>query len=649
MCDHHNHNHNHEHGHKHWQGKPSDWKAYIAPTISLVMLVAGILMSHTDVALFSGSYVELAWYIIAFLPVGVPVMKEAWEGLMDKDIFNEFTLMVIACIGAFCIGEYPEAVGVMLFYSIGEALQDKAVARATGNISRLLDVRGEHAEAVRDGKVVVVKPQEVKVGETIEVKPGERVPLDGELLSDCGVFDTSALTGESVPRTINKGKEVLAGMISSATTVRLKVTKEYGSSALARILDLVNNASSRKAPTELFIRKFARVYTPIVIAMAVLLVVIPWIVSLCSCGFTYDFSSWLYRALVFLVISCPCALVISVPLGYFAGIGAASRAGILFKGGNYLEAIREVNEVAFDKTGTLTTGIFTVEEVVSETADTESLLAHMACAEINSTHPLAKALVAYAKGLSIDIPKPDSMQEIAGFGTKVTTDGTAIIVGNVAFLQREGISYPKEIDSADGTIIACAIDGRYSGYVLMADTIKTQSATAIEDLHRLGIEKIVMLSGDKKGIVEKYAKRLGITEAYGELLPQDKAEYVEKASTTPGRSIAFVGDGMNDAPVLAMSNVGIAMGGLGSDAAIESADVVIQTDAPDKVATAIYIGRTTHAIVMENVIGAIAIKLIILTLGALGYASLWAAVFADVGVALLAVLNSMRIMRKRYL
>lgn len=640
------HHTSHDHAHS---GSHGHTLTFLRPAISFIMLIAGVLMSHFDFAPFVvNRWVEFTWYLIAFLPVGLPVIKEAVEGIEAHDYFNEFTLMVIACIGAFCIWELPEAVGVMLFYSIGETLQDMAVDRATRNISRLLDVRGEKATVIRDGQPVNVDPKTISVGEIIEVHPGERVPLDGKLITDDGSFDTSALTGESVPRELTEGEEVLAGMISSQKTVRIQVTREYSQSALARILELVNNASSRKAPAELFIRKFARVYTPIVIILAVLLVIIPAMVSLLHPAFDYVFSQWLYRALVFLVISCPCALVISVPLGYFAGIGAASRLGILFKGGNYLEAITRVNTVAFDKTGTLTTGKFSVTAVESPIIDRQVMLALMGAAEYDSSHPLAKALVDYVSSIGISIPKATSMKERAGYGTIAVVEGKTVMAGNLKLLKSESLTYPAALDSLPGTIIACAIDGKYVGYVILADTIKPDAADTVHELNAMGIKDVVMLSGDKKEIVAEYATSLGINEAHGELLPQDKAEYVERVAATPGKKIAFVGDGMNDAPVLALSDVGVAMGGLGSDAAIESADVVIQTDQPSRIATAIKIGRTTHTIITENIVGAIGIKVLILTLGAFGYASLWAAVFADVGVALLAVMNSMRIMWKKY-
>lgn len=641
----HHHSHNHTHTHNH----PNGIKTFWAPAFSFLMLIAGMLMNHFGFLLFADNrWAQLVWYVIAFLPVGLPVIKEAIEGIAAHDYFNEFTLMVIACIGAFCIWELPEAVGVMLFYSIGETLQDRAVDKATRNISKLLDVRGEHATILKDGKEETADPRKIRIGEVIVVKPGERVPLDGIVLNGNGLFDTSALTGESMPRNIGEGEEALAGMISTQRKIRIKVTRVYEDSALSRILDMVRNASARKAHAEMFIRKFARIYTPVVISLAILVVAVPWLISLFNSEFHYYFSEWLYRSLVFLVISCPCALVISVPLGYFAGIGAASRMGILFKGGNYLEAITKINTVAFDKTGTLTTGRFSVGKVCCADSNDDELLSMMAAAETGSTHPLAKALVDYVKGRGIDIPKVESMTEKPGYGTEAIVDGCKVMAGNLKLLQSGNIKYPDNLDKLADTIIACAINGKYAGYVILGDTLKPDAVDTIEGLKQIGIKKVVMLSGDKKEIVDEYARKLGIDEAHGDLLPQDKAEYIEKSSLTPECEIAFVGDGMNDAPVLALSNIGVAMGGLGSDAAIESADVVIQTDQPSRLITAIKIGRTTHTIVTENIIGAIGIKAIILVLGAVGYASLWAAVFADVGVALLAVLNSMRIMWKKY-
>lgn len=625
------------------------FKPYIGAAVSLALLIAGLIIEHFQDFMTDTIWVKPLWYLVAFLPVGFPVVKEAFEGLSQKDYFNELTLMSIACIGAFCIGEYAEAVGVMLFYCIGENLQDSAVDRATRDISKLLEIKAEFARVLRDGKLIEVKPDQVKVGDIIEIHAGERVPLDGVILSEGGMFDTAALTGESVPKDIEKGEEVLAGMISSVSTVRLKVIRPFGDSAVARILDLVKNAQAKKAKSEVFIRKFARVYTPVVTLLAFLVVVLPYFISLLHPGFTYHFSEWLYRALIFLVISCPCALVISVPLSYFAGIGAASRQGILFKGGNYLEAIKNVNVLAFDKTGTLTTGQFSVIDTYTDNGfEEKELLEMLAAAESESSHPLAKAIVKYVKDKGLTIPVATSMHEIPGKGTKAEINGHTVLAGNLKLMKDTGINHLYPLDKKSFTIVALAIDGDFAGYVELQDIPKTDSAQTVKDLHSLGVNQVVMLSGDRKEIVNHYADMMGIKHAYGELLPQDKAEYVEKISKTPGKNIAFVGDGMNDAPVLALSNVGVAMGGLGSDAAIESADIVIQTDKPSKVATAIKIGRYTHEIVLENIIGALVIKVAILTLGVLGLASLWAAVFADVGVTMLAVFNSMRVLWHRY-
>lgn len=649
MSDH-NHNHSHCHGgHCHSHGHSDahgGLRRWLPSIVSFVMLAAGMAAGYARLPLFENNTARLIWYILAFLPVGIPVVKESVEGWMARDWFNEFTLMTLACIGAFCIGEYPEAVGVMLFYSIGETLQDLAVGRATGSITRLLDMRARHARVLRDGAWTDVDPEKVAVGETIEVLPGQRVPLDGVLLSDDGVFDTSALTGESVPRTIEKGGEVLSGMIASGSAVRLRVSREYSQGAVAKILAMVRDASSRKAHSELFIRRFARVYTPTVIALAVLVVAVPAIVALFNTGFHYDFDSWLYRALVFLVISCPCALVISVPLAYFAGIGAASRDGILFKGGNYLEAITKVKTVAFDKTGTLTTGRFGVTAVLPEGIDADRLLALAAAVERSSTHPLARALTEYADSRVKERPVATEMKERPGYGASAMVEGQRVLAGSLRYLQQEGVSDTERCAADAATLIAVAVDGRYAGCVTLADTVKSDSAAAIAALHSLGIEKTVMLSGDRDDLTQKVARQLGVSEAHGGLLPQDKAKFVENEEARPGNVVAFVGDGMNDAPVLAVSDVGIAMGGLGSDAAIESADIVIQTDRPSRVATAVRIGRATRVIVTENIVGAIGIKVAIMVLSVFGIASLWGAVFADVGVALLAVLNSMRLMTR---
>lgn len=642
--------HVHGHTHEHSENSGNWFKPYIGIALSLGLLIAGLILDHYHDFMTNTTWVKPVWYFIAFIPVGFPVVKEAIEGIGQKDYFNELTLMAIACIGSFCIGEYAEAVGVMLFYCIGENLQDRAVDKATRDISKLLEIKAEIVRIVKNGEIIEEKPEDVKVGDIIEVHPGERVPLDGIMQTDeGGMFDTSSLTGESVPREIEKGHEVLAGMISAGSTVRIEVNRPFGESALSRILDLVKNAQAKKAKSELFIRKFARIYTPVVTICAFLVVVLPYFISLMHPAFHYHFSEWLSRALIFLVISCPCALVISVPLSYFAGIGAASRQGILFKGGNYLDAIKDVNVVAFDKTGTLTTGKFSVTDTeVSSGFDKDSMLSMMAAAESQSSHPLAKAIFSYVEKLGIKVPDVSSMHEITGKGTQVLIDGKTVIAGNLKLMKEEKISYPENLNKITSTIVALAVNGDFAGYVILEDTPKDDSPQTVKDLHLLGVDHVVMLSGDRKEIVAKYAGMMGIKKAYGELLPQDKAQYVEDIAKSKDKKIAFVGDGMNDAPVLAISNVGIAMGGLGSDAAVESADVVIQTDKPSKVATAIKIGRYTRLIVLENVIGALAIKVTILVFGAMGYANLWWAVFADVGVTMLAVLNSMRILWKKY-
>lgn len=647
----------HSHGHSE---KQHHFPPYLLPAVSFVMLLAGIYMQQTKVELFSKEIVRFVWYLLAYLPVGLPVMKEAIESIREKDVFSEFTLMCIATLGAFYIGEYPEGVAVMLFYSIGEIFQENAVAKARNNISALLDVRPETATVIRNNEAVMFAPTDVLPGEIIEVKAGERVPLDGKLLSEVAAFNTAALTGESMPRNIHRDEEVLAGMIVTDKVIRIEVTKPYNQSALARILELVQNASERKAPAELFIRKFARIYTPIVTGLAFLIVLIPFIYSLIQPDFLFVFNDWLYRALVFLVISCPCALVISIPLGYFGGIGAASRQGILFKGGNYLDAITKINTVVFDKTGTLTKGIFEVRSLFAVNSIPEKeLLRIIASVESRSNHPIAKAIVAYAQNQQSEIDTTVETTELAGYGLKAVIDGKEVLVGNSRLLEAEGISFLAEEnkvsserklfssreDDIPGTIVVCAIDRQYAGHILLADTPKEDAVEAIKQLKELNINNLEILSGDKQIIVTKLASRLGISRAYGDLLPEGKVAHLEELKRNPENRIAFVGDGINDAPVLALSDIGIAMGGLGSDAAIETADVVIQTDQPSKVATAIRIGKFTRNIVWQNISLAFGIKLIVLILGAGGIATMWEAVFADVGVALLAILNAVRILK----
>ncbi len=617
--------------------------------ISFVLLIGGIIMSATNIPFFENQWVRLVWYLIAYFPVGIPVLKEAFEAMREKDIFNEFTLMSIATIGAFFIGEYPEGVAVMLFYSIGELFQQAAVNRAKRSIGALLDVRPEKASVIRDNGIETVLSEEVSVGETVEVKVGERVPLDGIMLTDSASFNTSALTGESVPRNIKKEEEVLAGMIATDSVCRIKVTRPFGQSALARILELVQNATERKAPAEQFIRKFARIYTPVVTMLAVLIVVLPWVWSLIDPEFMYLFNDWLYRGLVFLVISCPCALVISIPLGYFGGIGAASRQGILFKGGNYLDAITRINTVVLDKTGTVTKGVFEVQDIIPEEGfSKEELLHAVAIVETQSNHPIAKAIVSSVPKERISFAQPVNVKEVAGQGLEAELDGKKILAGNMKLLDTNDVAYPPEVADIPETTVLCAVDGKYAGYIVVADELKEDAKVAVEELRKAGIKDIVMLSGDKQAIVSKLAGELGIDRAYGDLLPEGKVQRFEELSINPGNKVSFVGDGINDTPVLAMSDVGIAMGGLGSDVAIETADVVIQADQPIKIPMAIRIGKATRQIVIQNITMAFGVKLIVLILGAGGLATLWEAVFADVGVSLLAILNAIRIMRRKF-
>ncbi len=634
---------NHSHGcsccceghcHDHVEEEEMSWWK---PALSLALLLAGIIMSAMGVQWFQNRWVQFAWYAVAWLPTGLGVLREAIEEAREGEIFSEFLLMSVASIGAFAIGEYPEAVAVMALYCIGEALQDRAVSRARGNIQSLIAFRPDHAVVVRDGKHETINPADVKVGDIVEVKPGERVPVDGNLMGEAAAFDTAALTGESMPRVIEGGDEVLAGMIASDSVVRLKVLRPASESAVSRILHMVEEATERKAPAELFIRRFAKVYTPIVVALAVLVVVLPWLYSLAVPSSPYDFSEWLHRALIFLVISCPCALVISIPLSYFAGIGAASRRGILFKGSNYLDAMAHVDTVVFDKTGTLTTGRFSVTQV--EGLNNEQL-ATVAAIEQESTHPIAAAIIEHCPPAQVSV---NDLKNIAGYGLSATLDSKTWLVGTTRLLEHEGVLYPTGLKDVAGTIVAVAVDGKYAGHILLSDKPKEDAARAIAHLNREGIET-VMLSGDKQALADQVASQLGIISAHGDLLPQDKVEHIERLMAGGERQVAFVGDGINDAPVLAMSDVGIAMGALGSDMAIETADVVIQTDQPSRVADAVTLGRRTRRIVMQNIAFAITVKVLVMILGVLGIANMWQAVFADVGVALLCVLNSLRLM-----
>ncbi len=626
------------------QQERSSWKKYLPSIVSFTMLTVGIILDHFVTNTFFTGYIRLGWYILAYLPVGVPVMKEAWGTIIHKDFFNEFTLMVIATLGAFFIGEYPEAVGVMLFYSVGELFQASAVNKAKSNIKALLDIRPDTATVFRNGSYLTVSPSDVSIGEAIQVKAGEKVPLDGKMLSVQSSFNTSALTGESKPKTLRKEETVLAGMLNLDKVIEIQVEKLYEDSSLSKILAMVQDATSRKAKTELLIRKFARIYTPIVFFLALAITILPALFVN-----DYVFQTWLYRALVFLVISCPCALVISIPLGYFGGIGAASRNGILFKGANFLDMMAGVKTIVMDKTGTLTKGTFKVQDVVLSSTDYDSryFTQIVSTLESKSNHPIAKAILDYNNSKHYNLLQAADIEEIAGHGLKGLVDGRAVLAGNVRLMERFDINYDKNINSIVETVVIVAIDNIYAGYITIADEIKEDAVSAVKELNRQDIE-VVMLSGDKTSITQKVANQLGVNKAFGDLLPEDKVHYVEEIKKNTPHTVAFVGDGINDAPVLALSDIGIAMGGMGSDAAIEIADVVIQTDQPSKIATAIRISKATKTIVLQNIVMAFTVKAAVLILGAIGIASMWGAVFADVGVALLAILNAVRILRKRF-
>lgn len=617
------------------------WKAFLPAGFSLILLSAGLVCERSSPNLLSAPLIRLLWYAAAYLPVGLPVMKGAWEVIRRKDFFNEFSLMLIATLGAFLIGEYPEAVAVMLFYSIGELFQESAVNKARSNIEALLDVRPETATVIREGSYLETKPEEVTPGEILLVRAGEKAPLDGTLLSEAGSFNTSALTGESRPRTLRAGEPVLAGMISIDKAVEIRAEKAYTDSSLARILEMVEEAASRKAKTELLIRKFARIYTPVVFSLAFLIATLPYFLAA-----DYAFAPWLYRALIFLVISCPCALVISVPLGYFGGIGAASRKGILFKGANFLDLMSSVNTVVMDKTGTLTKGVFRVQSVVSPAYEEEDFLNMAAALEKHSTHPVAKAIAAAASGPNAY--SAGQVEEMAGMGIKGFSGGKEILAGNRRLMRAHGVRYDERIDQLAETVVILAVDRQYAGYIVIADEIKEEAAQAVREMRRQGVRRTLMLSGDRSAIAERVALAVGIDKAYGDLLPEGKVKRLEALKAVRSNVVAFVGDGVNDAPALALSDVGVAMGGMGSDAAIEIADVVIQTDRPLRIATAIRIAKVTKRIVMQNISLAVGVKLIVMLLGLAGIATMWGAVFADVGVALLAILNSVRILGMKF-
>lgn len=627
-------------GHEHNHQSESAYKEYLPATISFVLLITGLVFDYFLKPAFFQNYVRLLWYIAAYIPVGVPVIFDAVKSISKGAFFSEFFLMSIATLGAFFIKEYSEGVAVMLFYAVGELFQTAAVNRAKRSIKALLDIRPDTVNVNRNGSFQTVSPSQIQIGEIIQAKAGEKVALDGDLISESASFNTSALTGESKPDTKRKGEKVFAGMINLATVSDIKVTSLFKDSKLSKILEMVQDATARKSQTQLFISQFAKVYTPIVVFLAVAICLLPYFFVA-----NYVFNDWLYRALVFLVISCPCALVISIPLGYFGGIGLASRNGILFKGSNYLDVMTKINMVVMDKTGTLTKGVFKVQKIVPVGIDEKELLKLTAAIESKSTHPIALAVAQHA-GDVMKNANIQNVEEISGHGLKGTIDGKEILAGNLKLLKKFNIDYDKAIENIIETIVVVAVNNKYAGYITIADEIKEDAAQAISDLHSMNI-KTVMLSGDKQSVVDVVAQTVKIDNAFGDLLPENKVEKVQTLKNE-NRIIAFVGDGVNDAPVVALAHAGIAMGGLGSDATIETADIVIQNDQPSKIVTAIKIGKITRSIVWQNIILAMSVKAIVLIMGAVGIATLWEAVFADVGVALLAILNAVRIQTKQF-
>lgn len=598
--------------------------------IGAAVLAAAVLLS------LNNEWLQIALFIISYIIVGGDVVKRAVKNIFKGQVFNENFLMSIATIGAFFIGEYPEGVAVMLFYQVGELFQSYAVGKSRKSIASLMDIRPDYANVKKGDELVKVDPDEVQIGDIIVIKAGEKIPLDGKVIEGSSMIDTSALTGESVPREVEVGSDILSGCININGVITAEVTKEFGESTVSKILDLVENASSKKSNSEQFITKFARYYTPVVVIIAVFLAIIP---PLVIDGAT--FSDWIYRALEFLVVSCPCALVISIPLSFFGGIGGASKKGVLVKGSNYLEALAETEIVVFDKTGTLTKGVFNVQEIHPEGVSKEELLELTAHAESYSNHPISLSLKrAYSK--EIDNGRISDVEEISGRGVIATVDGKKVMAGNIKLMKMMDIPYFK--GELIGTIVHVAVNNKYIGYIVIADEVKEDSAQAIKELKAANIKQTVMLTGDNKSIGSKVAKELGLDKVYAELLPADKVEKLEELFSQKSKKgkLAFVGDGINDAPVLARADIGIAMGGLGSDAAIEAADVVIMTDEPSKIATTMKISKKTLKIAHQNIVFAIGIKIIVLILSAFGITTMWAAIFADVGVTIIAVLNAFR-------
>ncbi|NRT15945.1 Cd2+/Zn2+-exporting ATPase [Flavobacterium sp. 28A] len=629
------------HDHNHDIGDQTLWQLFLPTMISFILLAVALVFDHFWTQTWFTNWIRTVWYVAAYIPVGIPVLKESFESARKGDFFSEFLLMSIATIGAFAIGEYPEGVAVMLFYAVGEIFQGMAVQRAKKDIKSLLDQRPDEVTILENDKAKKIKATAVEIGAIIQLKAGEKLGLDGELLSNLASFNTAALTGESVPETIKKGNIVLAGMINMNTVAEVRVTTTYEDSKLSKILEMVQDATSKKAPTELFIRKFANIYTPIVVFLAIGICLLPMLFV----G-NYVFEEWLYRALVFLVISCPCALVISIPLGYFGGIGAASKNGILFKGSNFLDLMAGIQNVVMDKTGTLTQGVFKVQDIVFDPEfDENEILQMVNVLESQSSHPIATAIKEKVGEIDSSIVL-ENVEEIPGHGLKALINGKALLVGNFKLMQKFDINHNIAHEKIIYTLIAIAYDNKFVGYITIADIIKEDASIAINKLKTLGI-KVTMLSGDKENVVQDVAGKLKIVLAYGGLLPEDKVAKVNEI-LAKNETVAFVGDGVNDAPVVALSTVGIAMGGLGSDATIETADVVIQDDKPSKIATAITIAKQTKKIVWQNITLAFVVKAAVLILGAGGLATMWEAVFADVGVALLAILNAVRIQRMKF-
>ncbi len=604
------------------------------------IIVAAILVVAFSLLPIEG-YVKFGLFMIPYLVIGYDILKKAGKGIMNRQVFDENFLMAVATMGAILLGDYKEGVSVMLFYQIGELFQSYAVGKSRRNISDLMDIRPDYANIEKDGKLEQVDPDEVEIGSIIVVQPGEKVPIDGIVVEGSSTLNTSALTGESVPQDAKGGDEIVSGCINMSGVLKIQTNKEFGESTVSKILDLVENASSQKSRSENFISKFAKYYTPAVCYGAVALAVLPPLVRMLFMGLLPEWGDWIYRALTFLVISCPCALVISIPLSFFAGIGGASKAGVLVKGSNYLETLSKTKYVVFDKTGTMTQGVFEVSGAHHNEMEEAKLLEYAALAECSSSHPISKSLQK-AYGKEIDRSRVTDMEEISGNGVTAKVDGVSVAAGNEKLMEKLGIEFVA--CSHVGTVVHMAVDGKYAGHILISDTVKPHAKQAIKELKKCGVKKTIMLTGDRKNVADYVAKGLGIQEVYSELLPGDKVSKVEAllANKTEKEKLAFVGDGINDAPVLSRADVGIAMGAMGSDAAIEAADIVLMDDDPLKIATAIHIARKCIRIVYENIYFAIGIKLICLLLGALGIANMWMAIFADVGVMVIAVLNAIR-------